>query len=59
MPRAFAWYVLHCMSVGFATVDASDLFSAEAVAGMIAGDILGTGWEVPEWLPKHYLTAKH
>ena len=34
------------------------LGSAEVVARMLVGEIDGTGkWEVPEWLPRCYLTV--
>ena len=34
------------------------LGSAEVVARMMVGEIDGTGkWEVPEWLPRCYLTV--
>lgn len=31
--------------------------SAEAVAGMITAELSHSQWEVPDWLPKHYLTT--
>ncbi|EKM50830.1 uncharacterized protein PHACADRAFT_200761 [Phanerochaete carnosa HHB-10118-sp] len=31
---------------------------AEAVAGMIAADIVGERWVPPEWFPMHYFTGK-
>ena len=57
MPRAYAWYVgLRCCDFnGLADVW---LNSAEVVARMMVGEIDGTGkWEVPEWLPRCYLTV--
>ncbi|ETW78513.1 hypothetical protein HETIRDRAFT_459844 [Heterobasidion irregulare TC 32-1] len=30
---------------------------AEAVAGMITAELSHSQWEVPDWLPKHYLTT--
>lgn len=35
-------------------------YSAEVVARMLIGEIDGTGkWELPEWLPRCYLTVPH
>lgn len=55
MPRAFAWYIrrLSCR----VCISYHDVCSAEAVAGMIASEILGQAWMLPQWLPKHYLTV--
>ena len=59
MPRAFAWCVFSYTWNAIAIVYTSNRRSAEAVAGMIASDILDTQWTIPEWLPKHYLTVQH
>lgn len=32
--------------------------SAEAVAQMVAAEILAKPWSPPEWLPRHYLTRE-
>ncbi|GJE93842.1 FAD dependent oxidoreductase [Phanerochaete sordida] len=46
------------LSAGFSGHGMPRAFAcAEAVAGMIASNILGRTWMVPDWMPKHYLTV--
>ncbi|KIP01827.1 hypothetical protein PHLGIDRAFT_131084 [Phlebiopsis gigantea 11061_1 CR5-6] len=47
------------LSAGFSGHGMPRTFAcAEAVAEMIACDVLGRTWAVPDWLPRHYLTFK-
>ena len=52
MPRAFGWFVYSSCMPTLVTIH----LSADIVAQMIWTKITGDKWELPSWLPIHYLT---
>jgi hypothetical protein len=54
MPRAFGWLVQSFLFIYCTRMTRHR--SADIVARMIASKIRGQEWELPPWLPLHYLT---
>jgi len=57
MPRAYAWLVF--TGAPFNLIALIIVLSAEVVARMITAKLYDSPqWEIPEWLPRHYLTVE-